>query len=114
MKEPFCVNKPWGSFLQFSKDEKTTVKLLEITEGEEFSLQAHKNREEFWYVIEGSPVVEIGEMVKEAGEGETFNVPKNTRHRVRAPHSRAVILEVSRGVFDEEDITRFEDKYGRS
>ncbi len=105
--------KPWGSFVSFTNNEVSTVKLLYITKGEEFSLQYHLNRDEFWRVIKGSPKIIIGEKTIDSGEGEEFFVPAKTNHRVGAPIDDVVILEISKGVFDENDIVRLEDKYNR-
>ncbi|MDQ5969092.1 MAG: mannose-6-phosphate isomerase [Patescibacteria group bacterium] len=105
--------KPWGSFVSFTNNEVSTVKLLYITKGEEFSLQYHLNRDEFWRVIKGSPKIIIGEKTLDSHEGEEFFVPAGTNHRVGAPVDDVVILEISKGVFDENDIVRLEDKYNR-
>jgi len=43
--------RPWGSFTLFALNEKCTVKILKVKE--QLSLQSHKNREEFWHVIDG-------------------------------------------------------------
>lgn len=111
--KPEKNTRPWGSFITFTKNEESTVKLLNIKDGEEFSLQYHKNREEFWKVISGKPKITIGEETFVAEEGSEFFVPKETKHRVSATSGDVVILEISRGHFDEEDIVRLEDKYNR-
>ena len=105
--------KPWGSFVSFTNNELSTVKLLYVSKGEEFSLQYHHNRDEFWRVIKGSPKIIIGEKTVDSHEGEEFFVPSGTNHRVSAPVDDVVILEISKGVFDENDIVRLEDKYNR-
>lgn len=105
--------KPWGSFISFTNNELSTVKLLNIKKGEEFSLQHHLNRDEFWRVIKGSPKIIIGEKTVDSNEGEEFFVPAGTNHRIGAPIDDVVILEISKGVFDEDDIVRIEDKYNR-
>ena len=46
-------------------------------------------------------------------QGQTIEIPKNTRHRVEAKKTRCVILEISYGMFDEADIVRLEDDYKR-
>lgn len=47
-------------------------------------------------------------------EGETVSIPKQARHRVAALDSECVILEISYGRFDENDIVRIEDDYQRA
>ena len=107
------VKKPWGSFTRFTNNEPSTVKILRVTKGEEFSLQYHQNREEFWKVLEGSPDVVVGEETHHAKKDDEFFIPKMSKHRISAPTDDVVVLEIALGVFDEDDIVRLEDKYGR-
>jgi mannose-6-phosphate isomerase len=49
--------------------------------------------------------------------GDEFLVPAATTHRVSVDSSEtspAEFLEIATGEFDENDIERFEDKYGRA
>ena len=45
--------------------------------------------------------------------GDEIVIIRNTKHRVSSLGKQARILEVSFGFFDENDIERFEDIYGR-
>ncbi len=105
--------RPWGSFIEFTKNKLSTVKILIVNSGEEFSLQYHKNREEFWYVLSGEPTVIIGDDKFDAKKGDEFIIKREEKHRIIAKDTDAKILEISFGEFDESDITRIEDKYGR-
>ncbi len=111
--EPITTKRPWGSFTRFTNNEVSTVKLLNVNKGEQLSLQYHSKREEFWRIISGSPKIVIGDEVFDAKEGDEFTVAVNTKHRISAPNDDVVILEISKGEFDEEDIVRLEDVYGR-
>jgi mannose-6-phosphate isomerase-like protein (cupin superfamily) len=108
------VTKPWGKFEQFTHNEQTTVKLIYITKGESLSLQYHEKRSEFWKVIAGNPKITIDETDTVASAGDEFTIEKSQHHRIEAPENDVVILEVAYGDFDEEDIIRLEDKYGRT
>ena len=111
---PFNVKRPWGEFRQFTSDgEPVTVKTILIRNGELFSLQYHTKREEFWRVLSGTPVVTIGEKIVRAKAGDEFIVPRKALHRIAAEGGDALILEIARGEFDEEDVVHVEDKYGR-
>lgn len=116
MKEPFSIQRPWGSFRQFTQNEQATVKLLFITPEQELSLQTHKKRKEFWHVLQGNPELVIGEEVIQTKPGDEFTVAIGKKHRVRTPHTEeeAVLLEIAYGEFDENDIVRYDDKYGRA
>ena len=107
------TKKPWGSFTRFTNNEPSTVKILHINKGEEFSLQYHTHREEFWKIIKGSPEIVVGEKTEHPHEGEEFVIAPHTNHRISAPKDDVTVLEISRGNFDENDIVRVEDKYGR-
>ena len=107
------TQKPWGSFTTYIKNEQATVKLIYVNQGESLSLQLHHNREEFWKVISGNPEIVVGEETFNAKEGDEINVLKEQKHRISAPNDNVVILEISKGNFDEEDIVRLEDKYNR-
>lgn len=105
--------RPWGSFRQFTENEPTTIKIIHINAGQCLSLQYHNKRSEFWVVLSGNPTVVIGDKVINASEGEEFFVLKKTHHRIEASNSDVRILEVAFGDFDEDDIVRIEDVYGR-
>jgi mannose-6-phosphate isomerase-like protein (cupin superfamily) len=107
------TKKPWGLFARFTSNEPSTVKLLYINKGEELSLQYHTHREEFWRIVHGNPRIIIGETVNNPHEGEDFTVAPHTIHQISAPVDNVIILEISKGQFDENDIVRIEDKYNR-
>lgn len=112
--KPFTEKRPWGDFRQFTKNEKSTVKILTIKPGHEFSLQYHKYRKEFWKILSGNPKIIIGKKSRKTKNGEEFAVPAKKQHRVRAGKETAKILEISFGNFNEKDIVRLKDRYGRA
>lgn len=105
--------RPWGGEDIFAQNEKVTVKLLYVKKGEAASLQYHNHRAEFWKVISGNPELTIGDEIVKASPGEEFSIEVGVKHRIAAPEGDTTLLEVSRGDFDEEDVVRLEDKYGR-
>lgn len=107
------VSRPWGSFIEFIKNEPCTVKLIYVNKGEELSLQYHNHRKEFWRVIEGAPHLTIDKEIYIARVGDEYEISPKTQHRISAPDNNSIILEISTGEFDEEDIVRLEDKYHR-
>ncbi len=108
------VKKPWGQFDQFTHNEVTTVKIISVKKGEAFSLQYHNYRVEFWRIISGFPFVTIGKVTKIANPGDEFIIKKLQIHRLEAQNEDAQVLEIAYGNFDEEDIVRIKDKYGRA
>lgn len=107
------TKRPWGSFTRFTNNEPSTVKILHINKGEEFSLQYHTHRQEFWKILKGNPEIIVGDRTEHPKEGEEFVIAPHTNHRISAPVDDVEVLEISTGQFDEEDIVRLEDKYNR-
>lgn len=108
------VEKPWGQFEQFVKNAPVTVKIIRVNAGELFSLQTHQNRDEFWRVLEGSGTITVGEEQHGAKAGDEFFVPRGIKHRAEGGPEGLRFLEIAFGEFDEDDIVRLEDKYGRA
>jgi mannose-6-phosphate isomerase-like protein (cupin superfamily) len=112
--QPYHEDRPWGSFDQFTKNELSTVKLLRVEPGQAFSLQYHHHREELWHVLSGDGSIRIGERTLPVVPGETHVIPQGTLHRIEGGTAAVTVLEVSFGDFEEDDIVRVEDKYGRT
>ena len=110
----FQVEKPWGNFRQFTHNSASTVKIITVTKNETLSLQSHTKRAEFWHVIFGSGTVQIDNEIHEAKTGDEYTISVGSKHRLSAADEGLTILEISTGDFDESDITRYEDKYGRT
>lgn len=112
------VQKPWGSYTVLRSEGEYVVKELVINPNQKLSLQRHKHRKEFWTIVSGQGILYFG-----AAEIDTFEVKKNFNFFIPAMHKHSVealgteplkIIEVWVGeVLDENDIERFEDKYGR-
>ena len=109
------VKKPWGQFDQFTRNEITTVKILSINPNTSLSLQYHNHRAEFWKILSGHPVLTVGAKKINANPGDEFMIAKKELHRIEAQNDSAQVLEISYDDnFDENDIIRIEDKYGRA
>ncbi|HCR52598.1 TPA: mannose-6-phosphate isomerase [Candidatus Kaiserbacteria bacterium] len=106
--------RPWGNFERFTLNEKTTVKIVTVRAGESFSLQTHDHRDEFWRVLQGSGVIRIGEKDTHAKAGDAFFTPRRCAHRITGGPDGLACLEIAFGNFDENDVKRLEDRYGRS
>lgn len=91
----------------------TTVKIITVAPDQILSLQSHKKRSEFWKVISGSGFVEIDGAREAVDLGDEKMIPLGAKHRMQAGPNGMRILEIAFGEFDEEDIIRYEDKYGR-
>ncbi len=108
------VDKPWGRFEQFTHNLPSTVKIITVVPGGCLSRQYHDRRDELWVVLDPGARVELGEKVLDPAPEEKLFIPRGTVHRLSCSGERPVrVLEVSFGEFDEEDIVRLEDAYGR-
>jgi mannose-6-phosphate isomerase-like protein (cupin superfamily) len=78
-------------------------------------LQSHDYRSELWTVVSGVAQVQIEETLQTLNANQFVEIPKGAKHRLtNIGESILVIIEVQLGdKIDEEDITRYEDKYGR-
>ena len=108
------VEKPWGYFEQYTHNLTSTVKIITVDPGSTLSRQYHKGRDELWVVLDPGARVELdGELLHPEPEEKLF-IPRQTVHRLSSVGEGKVrILEISFGEFDEDDIVRLEDVYGR-
>ena len=113
MTDIYIENRPWGKFEKFHENEKSTVKLIYVNSNSRLSLQYHKHRREFWKIIKGKAVVEIDGKELLVKENENVNIPLGSKHRIKALEEDVIILEISYGNFDENDIIRIQDDYNR-
>jgi mannose-6-phosphate isomerase-like protein (cupin superfamily) len=112
--QPYHEKRPWGEFVEFTKNTPSTVKIITVNPGEALSLQKHSSRDEFWRVISGDGYATIGETTVPLHPGDSHFIPRETAHRLSGGALPLAILEISLGEFDEKDIVRLEDRYGRS
>lgn len=106
--------RPWGSWESFDlKAKPAIVKLLYIKKGQVLSYQFHDYRSEYWKVASGEVEAIINDKKRVLKTGDTAKIPTGDKHRLSAL-SDAIILEMSFGHYDENDITRLKDEYGRA
>jgi mannose-6-phosphate isomerase len=106
-------HRPWGRFRRYTHGEPSTVKIITVEAGQALSLQRHRHRDELWIVLDPGLCVRIGDETVVAEEGDEFFIPRGTVHRATGGARGARFLEVAFGRFDEDDIERLEDRYGR-
>lgn len=105
--------RPWGFEDIFLTNRRSTVKLITVKSGEAFSLQSHGNRDEFWRIISGAGTITVGDKKIPVESGGEHFVSRGVKHRIEAGAEDVVFIEISLGDFDQADIKRFEDRYGR-
>ncbi len=109
------IYRPWGDYNSIIEDTKWQVKLINVKPKEALSLQLHKYRSEHWVVVKGHAKVEIEDKVLFLSENQSTYIPVGSKHRLtNVGESSLAIIEVQSGSYiGEDDIVRFEDKYGR-
>jgi mannose-1-phosphate guanylyltransferase/mannose-6-phosphate isomerase len=110
------VYRPWGSYDSVDSGARFQVKRLVVKPGASMSLQLHHHRAEHWVVVSGSARITRGEETFLLGEDESTYIPTGVKHRIENPGKIPLhIIEVQSGSYlGEDDIVRFEDRYGRS
>ncbi len=111
---PYQEDRPWGGFRQYTLNEPTTVKILSVLPGKACSLQTHAHRAEFWVVIAGSGTITIGDAAREAVVGDEFWIDQGAEHRILGGPRSCKNKEIAFGHFDEGDIVRLHDDFGRA
>lgn len=109
-------NRPWGFYKTTFLNKYARAKIIKVYPEGALSLQEHKKREEHWVVIKGEGELIIGESIKIVRSGDYIYIPKGCKHKItnKCKNESLMISEVQLGeYFGEDDIIRYEDKYGR-
>ncbi len=109
------VFRPWGSYDSLENANGFQVKRLTVLPGAILSLQLHHRRAEHWVVVAGVARITLDDKVFDLQVNEHTFIPVGAKHRIENPGDEVVqIIEVQVGDYlGEDDIVRFEDKYGR-
>ncbi|HEY7787481.1 MAG TPA: mannose-1-phosphate guanylyltransferase/mannose-6-phosphate isomerase [Casimicrobiaceae bacterium] len=110
------VSRPWGAYTLLEEAPGFKIKRIEVRPGAALSLQMHHRRSEHWVVVRGVARVTNGEREFDVHPDESTFIPIETRHRLENRGvDPLVIIEVQCGDYlGEDDIVRFEDRYGRT
>ena len=109
------MDKPRGSYRVHHLDNNFQLKSIEVLPGESLSLQSHEFREENWVVVKGTATVELDTKIYSLSVGNSIFIPCKSKHRLSNKGSSVLeIVEIQTGsYFGEDDIIRYDDKYGR-
>ncbi len=109
------VARPWGWYDSIDMGECFQVKRITVKSGASLSLQMHHYRAEHWIVVKGVAKVTNGDQVLLLNENQSTYIPIGVKHRLENPGSEPLeMIEVQSGDYlGEDDIVRFEDRYGR-
>jgi mannose-6-phosphate isomerase len=91
------------------------VKRIEVHPGRRLSYQGHGRRAEHWFAVSGIAAVTLDGDNVQLRAGQALDIPRNSAHRIaNVGDEPLVFIEVEHGdYFDEDDIERLEDDFGR-
>jgi mannose-1-phosphate guanylyltransferase/mannose-1-phosphate guanylyltransferase/mannose-6-phosphate isomerase len=107
--------RPWGRYDTVDLGDRHKTKRIVVIPGGQLSEQKHHHRAEHWIVVKGTALVtKDGETIL-LTENESTYIPLGVVHRLENPGVIPLeMVEVQSGSYlGEDDIVRFDDKYGR-
>jgi mannose-1-phosphate guanylyltransferase/mannose-6-phosphate isomerase len=109
------VHRPWGWYDSIDDGQRFKVKRIQVKPKASLSLQKHHHRAEHWVVVKGTAEITCGEKTILLTENQSTYIPLGETHRLSNPGAIPLeIIEVQSGSYlGEDDIVRFEDRYGR-
>jgi len=109
------VRRPWGTYTVLDEGAGFKIKRIEVEPGAALSLQLHHRRTEHWVVVRGTARVTVGDRMFDLRAGDATFIAVETKHRLEnATGDPLALIEVACGNYiEEDDIVRFDDRYGR-
>ncbi|MBO3277155.1 mannose-1-phosphate guanylyltransferase/mannose-6-phosphate isomerase [Pseudomonas schmalbachii] len=110
------VYRPWGIYESIDNGKRYQVKRITVQPGAKLSVQMHHHRAEHWIVVSGTAKVTNGDQIYLVTENQSTYIPTGQIHALENPGKIPLeLIEVQSGTYlGEDDIIRFEDKYGRA
>lgn len=110
------VYRPWGKYDSIDSGHRYQVKCITVKPSERLSVQMHHHRAEHWIVVSGTAKVIVDGNEKLVTENESVYIPLGATHCLENPGKVDLeMIEVQVGSYlGEDDIVRFEDRYGRT
>lgn len=110
------VYRPWGKYDSVDTGPRFQVKRITVKPGAKLSVQMHHHRAEHWIVVSGTAKVTINGVEQLVTENQSVYIPVTAVHALENPGKVLLeLIEVQSGSYlGEDDIVRFEDRYGRS
>lgn len=108
--------RPWGYFLNVTRDEGYLVKIIHVNPNGKLSVQSHNHRNEHWYITKGLAKVWIDKKEYSLNKGDSVDIPVKSVHSIFNPTENELeLIEIQTGDYlSEDDIIRYEDIYGRT
>lgn len=122
------TERPWGEFETLAEFKVDTdmysdlpgtdvvIKRLTVKPEQRLSYQTHKMRREKWVIVQGRGILVKDDLERWVSKGSVVEIRQGVKHRIINKHTEVdlILVEVSEGKFDENDIERLADDYGRA
>lgn len=110
------VYRPWGKYDSIDMGDRFQVKRITVKPGAKLSVQMHHHRAEHWIIVSGTAKVTVDDNTVLLTENQSAYIPVGAVHALENPGKLPLeMIEVQSGSYlGEDDIVRFEDKYGRA
>lgn len=110
------VYRPWGNYDSIDNGTRYQVKRITVKPGAKLSVQMHHHRAEHWIVVSGTANVQNGDKEVLLTENQSTYIPVGVVHALENPGKIPLeLIEVQSGSYlGEDDIVRFQDRYGRA
>lgn len=91
------------------------AKVIRVLPGYQLSYQSHNHRSEHWVIAQGEAIVTIADQDHRLKRGDYIFIKAQQKHRLKNPGLVDLkVIEVQIGEYlGEDDITRYQDHYGR-
>lgn len=120
--------RPWGTYEVLLEANNCKVKRIIVKPKGRLSYQSHEHRSETWTCVQGMGLVTINDNDQVISPKRTVYIEQGQKHRIsnispiyrdvnnNETQADLIFIEVqhsNEGIFDETDITRYEDDYNR-
>lgn len=109
------TQRPWGTYEVINDHYSFKSKRIIVKPFCRLSLQSHQHRSEHWICVSGSGFAQINQELVHLTPSKHVYIKSDDKHRlINNCDQPLVIVEIQTGTyFGEDDITRYEDDYGR-
>lgn len=109
------AERPWGNWTVLAVGDGFAIKTISVNPGHILSLQSHRYRSEHWTILTGDAEVTVGDEIIQRTTDDSVFIPATAKHRIaNVGNGVLTFIEIQTGsVLSEDDIERFDDRYGR-
>ena len=88
------VDKPWGFYVDLERNPFRVIKRIKVSPNQKLSLQKHKTRSKFWFILSGFGRVNHSNHTFQSWTEHNVHMPRNIIHRMEAGPEGIMFLEV--------------------